>query len=226
MDRELLKSSLAEAVGTFILVFIGCGAILVNESSGGVLGHNGIAMTIGLTVMTIIFAIGHVSGAHINPAVTLALLMIRRINLSKAVCYCIAQNIGAILAAIALKYTLATSGNLGSTIPTGSFSQSFLIELFMTAFLMFMVVGLTTDPRASSTLGALAIGGVITVNIMLGGPISGASMNPARSFGPALVSGHLEHMWLYVLAPLIGAMIGAGLYYMVGARRGTQAPIS
>ncbi len=225
MDKDLLRSTLAEAVGTFILVFIGCGAILVNESSGGVLGLDGIAMTFGLTVMTIIFAIGHVSGAHINPAVTLALLMIRRISINKAICYCFAQSIGAILAAIALKYTVATGTNLGGTFPSGTLSQSFLIEVFMTAFLMFMVVGLTTDPRASSTLGALAIGGVITVNIMVGGPISGASMNPARSLGPALISGQLEHMWLYILAPLVGSMLGAGLYYMIGARKGAQSSI-
>lgn len=226
MSEDLFKSSLAEAVGTFILVFIGCGAILVNESSGGALGHAGIAMTFGLTVMTVIFAIGHVSGAHINPAVTIALLMIKRVSLTKTMCYCVAQIIGAVLAAIALKYTVATGDNLGVTMPVGSTTQAFLMEMVMTAFLVFMVVGLVTDPRASSSLGAIAVGGVIAVDAFVGGPITGASMNPARSLGPALVSGQLEHIWLYIFAPLIGGMIGAGLYWMIGARTVTKPFVS
>lgn len=226
MSDDLLKSSLAEAVGTFILVFIGCGAILVNESSGGALGHAGIAMTFGLTVMTVIFAIGHVSGAHINPAVTIALLMIKRVSLTKTLCYCVAQVLGAVLAALALKYTVATGDNLGVTTPVGSITQAFLMETLMTAFLVFMVVALVTDPRASSSLGALAVGGVITVDAFVGGPITGASMNPARSLGPALVAGQLEHIWLYVAAPLLGGLIGAGLYWMIGARTISKPSIS
>lgn len=226
MSDDLLKSSLAEAVGTFILVFIGCGAILVNESSGGALGHAGIAMTFGLTVMTVIFAIGHVSGAHINPAVTIALLMIKRVSLTKTLCYCVAQVLGAVLAALALKYTVATGDNLGVTTPVGSINQAFLMETLMTAFLVFMVVALVTDPRASSSLGALAVGGVITVDAFVGGPITGASMNPARSLGPALVAGQLEHIWLYVAAPLLGGLIGAGLYWMIGARTISKPSIS
>jgi aquaporin NIP len=218
MNENLLKSSIAEAVGTFILVFIGCGAILVNESSGGALGHAGVAMTVGLTVMTVIFAIGHVSGAHINPAVTIALAMIKRVSMSKMLCYCVAQVSGAILAAIALKYSVATGDSLGVTAPVGTISQAFLMEMLMTAFLVFMVVSLVTDPRASSSMAAIAIGGVITVDAFVGGPITGASMNPARSFGPALVSGQLEHLWLYIVAPIMGGIIGAGLYWMIGAR--------
>ncbi len=218
MNENLLKCSIAEAVGTFILVFIGCGAILVNESSGGALGHAGIAMTFGLTVMTVIFAIGHVSGAHINPAVTIALVMIKRISLRKMVWYCMAQVAGAVLAAIALKYTVATGTSLGVTMPAGGLSQAFLMETLMTAFLVFMVVSLVTDPRASSSLAAIAIGGVVTVDAFVGGPITGASMNPARSFGPAIVSGQLDHLWLYIIAPIVGGMIGAGLYWLIGAR--------
>ncbi len=207
----LIRRALAEAVGTFALVFAGCGAIMV-DSQTGALGHAGIAVSFGLVVMAMIYAFGHVSGAHFNPAVTVAFTLARHLSWRVAVTHVLAQLVGAIAAAAALRGILGATADLGSTAPSGSAGQSFALEVVLTAFLMLVIVAVATDTRAVGEAAAIAIGGTVALGAMVGGPISGASMNPARSIGPAFVSGALDSLWVYVLAPLLGAAIGAGVY--------------
>jgi aquaporin NIP len=217
MKESILKTSIAEAIGTFVLVFLGCGAILVNESSKGAIGHQGIALTFGLVVMIVIFAIGHVSGAHINPAVTITFACTKKFPWQKVIPYLLAQSIGAIIAAFLLKLTLATNGSLGVTTFSGSIAQAFCLEMIMTAVLMFVIMSVATDSRAASQFTALAIGSTIAIDALVGGTITGASMNPARSLGPALVSLNFAHLWLYIVAPIIGALIGGFVYEWAAA---------
>jgi aquaporin NIP len=198
----------AEALGTFALVLFGCGAIMVDADGGG-LGHVGVSLAFGLVVMAMVFAFGHVSGAHINPAVTLALASRRRFPWATVPAYCGAQVAGAIAAAILLRSSLGDVANLGATMPSGSDAQSFMWEAVMTATLLVVIVAMTTDARAAAGAGAVAIGGTIALASLVGGPISGASLNPARSLGPALVSGELGSLWIYITAPILGGIVGA-----------------
>lgn len=207
----LLRRAFAEAVGTFALVFAGCGAIMVDAQTGA-LGHVGVAVTFGLVVMVMIYTFGHVSGAHFNPAVTTAFALTRHLPLADAAAYVGAQLLGATTAAFALRGMLGTAADLGVTSPAGSPGQSFALELVLTAFLMLVIVAVSTDTRAVGDHAAIAIGGTVALDALLGGPTSGASMNPARSIGPALVSGTFDHLWLYVAAPIVGATLGAVVY--------------
>ena len=216
MSRALIRSLVAEAIGTFALVFAGCGAIMVNAKTNE-LGHVGVAITFGLVIMAMIYAIGHVSGAHFNGAVTFAFALTRHFPWSKAAAYWAAQLIGAIAAAALLRASLGNIANLGTTQPSGSQAQSFLWELIMSALLMFVILAVATDTRAVGEAAAIAIGGTILLDAMFGGPISGASMNPMRSMGPAFVSGDLHALWLYIVAPVIGASIGGLAYQFVRA---------
>ena len=215
----LARSLVAEAIGTFALVFAGCGAIMVDAKTGQV-GHIGVAISFGLVIMAMIYAVGHVSGAHLNPAVTAAFVLTRHFPRSRATAYWIAQLAGALSAAALLRGSLGNIAHVGATLPSGSQAQSFLWELVMTAFLMFVILAVATDTRAVGEAAAIAIGGTVGLDAMFGGPISGASMNPARSIGPAVVSGDLHALWLYVAAPLIGAAVGAIAYQYV---RGAQS---
>ena len=181
------------------------------------LGHIGVAITFGLVVMAMIYAIGHISGAHFNAAVTLAFVLTRHFPLRRAFAYWGAQLVGALTAALVLRGSLGNIAHVGATLPSGSQAQSFLWELVMTAFLMFVVMAVATDTRAVGEAAAIAIGATIGFDAMFGGPISGASMNPVRSIGPAVVSGDLHALWLYIVAPLIGAALGAVLYQFVRA---------
>jgi arsenite methyltransferase len=207
----VMRALVAEAIGTFALVFAGAGAIVVDARTHA-LGHIGIAITFGLVVMAMIYAVGHVSGAHFNPAVSFAFALTRHFPWPRAGAYWIAQLTGALFAALLLRASVGTDAHLGATLPSGSQGQSFVWELVLTFFLMFVIMAVATDTRAVGEAAAIAIGGTVGLDAMFGGPISGASMNPARSVGPALVGADLHALWLYVVAPLIGAAF-AGLAY-------------
>jgi aquaporin NIP len=214
INRPLARLLAAEFVGTFALVFAGCGAIMVNAKTGA-LGHVGVAITFGLVIMAMIYAVGHISGAHFNPAVTFAFALSRHFPWPRALGYWTAQVLGAIAAAAILRGSLGNIAHVGATLPSGSQGQSFLWELVLSFFLMFVIMAVATDTRAVGEAAAIAIGATVGLDAMFGGPISGASMNPARSIGPALVSGHLHALWLYILAPLIGASLGALAYQLI-----------
>ena len=206
----------AELVGTFALVFAGCGAIMVDAKTDE-LGHVGIALTFGLVIMAMIYAVGHISGAHLNPAVTFAFSLSRHFPWTRALGYWAAQLVGALAAAALLRASLGDVAHVGATLPSGSQSQSFLWELVLTFFLMLVIMAVATDTRAVGEAAAIAIGGTVGLDAMFGGPISGASMNPARSIGPAVVSGDLHALWLYIVAPLAGAALGAFTYQFLRA---------
>ncbi len=210
----LARPLVAEAIGTFALVFAGCGAVMV-EAKTHALGQVGVALTFGLVIMAMIYAVGHVSGAHFNPAVTFSFALTRHFPWSRAGSYWVAQLAGALAAALLLRASLGNIANVGATQPSGSEAQSFLWELVMTAFLMFVILAVATDTRAIGEAAAIAIGGTIALDALFGGPISGASMNPTRSLAPALVSGDLHALWLYIVAPVIGAAVGALAYQFV-----------
>ena len=214
----LARPLVAEAIGTFALVFAGCGAVMVDAKTHQ-LGHVGVAISFGLVIMFGIYAVGHISGAHFNPAVTFAFALTRHFPWPRAVAYWSAQLVGALLAASLLRASLGNIADTGATLPSGSQWQSFLWELVMSAFLMFVILAVATDTRAVGEAAALAIGGTIALDAMFGGPISGASMNPARSLAPALVSGNLHALWIYLLAPVLGAALGGLAYQFV---RGEQ----
>jgi MIP family channel proteins len=204
----------AEFIGTFALVFAGAGAVMVDAKTGQ-LGHVGVAITFGLVIMAMIYAVGHISGAHFNGAVTFAFALSRHFPWPRAATYWGAQLAGAITAALLLRASLGNIADVGATLPSGSQAQSFLWELVMTFFLMFVILAVATDTHAVGEAAAIAIGGTIALDAMFGGPISGASMNPMRSAGPALVSGNLHALWLYIVAPAIGASLGALAYQFV-----------
>lgn len=208
------RKLLAEAIGTFGLVFAGCGAIVIEAETGAV-GHIGIAITFGLIIMTMIYALGHISGAHFNPAVTLSFAVTRHLPWPRAIGYWAAQLVGAIAAAVLLRELFGNTANLGTTLPNGSDRQSLVLEGFLTFFLMFVIISVATDVRAVGQAAAIAIGGTVGLEAMFAGPISGASMNPARSLGPALVSGTWESQWIYVVGPLVGAVLGALCYQFI-----------
>ena len=210
----LPRALAAEAIGTFALVFAGAGAVMVDAKTHA-LGHVGVAITFGLVIMAMIYAVGHVSGAHFNGAVTFAFALTRHFPWGRALAYWCAQLVGALAAAALLRGSLGNIADVGATLPAGSQGQSFLWELVMSAFLMFVIMAVATDTRAVGETAAIAIGGTIGLDAMFGGPISGASMNPMRSVGPALVSGDLHALWLYVVAPVVGTSLGALAYQFV-----------
>lgn len=217
-DRSLVRALTAEAIGTFALVFAGAGAIVVDARTQA-LGQVGIAITFGLVITVMIYAVGHISGAHFNPAVSFAFALTRHFPWGRVVSYWGAQLAGALAGAAVLRGSLGDDGSLGATLPSGSQAQAFLWEIVLTFFLMFVITAVATDTRAVGEGAALAIGATIGLCAMFAGPITGASMNPARSLGPALVGGELHALWLYLAAPPIGAALGALAYQFV---RGEQ----
>ncbi len=210
---------LAEAIAAFTLVFAGCGSIVIDSVSHGQITHVGVAITFGLVITAMIYATGHISGAHINPAVTLAFALTRHFPFRKVPGYVLAQLVGASIAAALLRALFSNVASLGTTLPAHGDGQSFVLEIVLTFFLMFVIMAVATDDRAIGQAAALAIGGTVLLDAMFGGPISGASMNPARSFGPALVSGTWDHLWLYILGPVIGALVAAFAYELVRGER-------
>ncbi len=205
----------AEFIGTFALVFAGAGSIVIDSRQHGAVGHVGIAATFGLVIMVMIYAVGHISGAHFNPGVTLGFAAARHFPVRDVVPYWAAQLLAAISAAAVLRALFGNVADLGTTQPTGSVMQSFWLELILTFGLMFVIVSVATDTRAVGQAAALAIGGIIGLEAMFAGPISGASMNSARSVGPAIVSGQFHALWVYLLAPPIGAVLGAWSYQQI-----------
>ena len=214
LDRAFLRVLAAEFVGTFTLVFAGCGAIMVDAKTHA-LGHVGVALSFGLVIMVMIYAVGHVSGAHFNAAVTFAFALTRHFPWPRALGYWTAQLLGALTSAAVLRGSLGNIANVGATMPAGSQGQSFLWEFVLTFFLMFVIMAVATDTRAVGEAAAIAIGGTIGLDAMFGGPISGASMNPVRSLAPAIVSGNLHALWLYIVAPILGAGLGALSYQLI-----------
>ena len=207
-----MKSCLAEFLGTFALVFTGTGAIVVNDISGGAITHVGVALTFGLIVMAMILTYGGVSGAHLNPAVTLALASARRFPWRKIPGYLASQFGGALCASLVLKVLFPAHLSLGATLPAGSAAQSFILEFILTAFLMLTILHSTHGAGDKCLVPAIAIGAVVGLEAMFAGPICGASMNPARSLGPALVSGKIDHLWIYLAATTLGALLAVPLY--------------
>jgi aquaporin NIP len=185
------------------------------EAKTQALGHVGVAFSFGLVIMVMVYAVGHVSGAHFNPAVTFAFALSRHFPWPRALGYWAAQLLGALTAAALLRGSLGNIAHVGATQPSGSEGQSFLWEIVLTFFLMFVIMAVATETLAVGEAAAIAIGGTVGLDAMFGGPISGASMNPARSIGPAVVGGDLHALWLYVVAPLIGAALGALTYQLV-----------
>jgi len=209
-----VRALVAEAIGTFALVFAGAGAVMVDAKTHE-LGHVGVAIVFGLVIMAMIYAVGHISGAHFNAAVTFAFALTRHFPWVRALGYWSAQLAGALAAAALLRASLGDVAHLGATLPSGSQGQSFVWELVLSVFLMFVILAVATDTRAVGEAAAIAIGGTIGLDAMVGGPISGASMNPVRSLGPALVSGDLHALWVYLTAPVLGTSLGAVLYQFV-----------
>jgi len=213
---SLIRRAFAEAIATFALVFAGCGAIVVNSQRDDALGTVGIAAVFGLVILAMIYATGHLSGAHINPAVTLAFTATRHFPLRDAAAYIPAQLAGATLGALVLRLTWdGTPADLGATVPTVDASSALVYELVMTAFLMFVIVAVATDTRAVGAAAAIAVGATVGLDALFGGPVTGASMNPARSFGPALVADQWHEFWIYILGPLAGALVGAITYQLI-----------
>jgi len=206
-----MRALAAEAFGTFALVFAGTGAIVVNDVSGGAVTHVGIALTFGLVVLALIRTLGEVSGCHLNPAVTLGFFAARRLEGRLVAPYVAAQCAGAILASTTLRLMFPASSTLGATEPAGGVLQSFLMEFLLTLFLMVVILGVSRGGKGEGGLAAVAIGAVIGLEAMFAGPVSGASMNPARSLAPALVSLQLGSLWLYLLAPTAGAIAGVAV---------------
>jgi aquaporin Z len=206
---------LAEATGTFCLVFAGTGAVVIDTVSGGAVTHVGVALTFGLVVLAMIFAVGDVSGAHINPAVTLGFVAARRFPLRDALAYIPSQLVGGLLASALLRVMFPSHPDLGATLPASSglagAIQSFVLEAVLTAILMHVILSISCGPKERGMMAAIAVGSVIGLEAMFAGPISGASMNPARSLAPALVSMELRSLWVYLLAPPLGALLAVPL---------------
>ena len=213
----LARALVAETIGTFALVFAGCGAIMVDEKTSA-LGHVGVAITFGLVIMVMIYAVGHVSGAHFNPAVTFSFALARHFPRRHVPLYWGAQLGGALVAAAILRGSLGNIAHVGATFPSGSDGQAFLWEAILSFFLMFVIMAVATDTRAVGEAAAIAIGGTIGLDAMFGGPITGASMNPARSLGPGIVAGDLRAIWVYLFAPILGAGVAALAYAFIRGR--------
>jgi aquaporin NIP len=203
-----VKKLAAEFIGTFALVFAGTGAIVIDETTGGAVTHVGVALTFGLIVLAMIYTVGDVSGAHLNPAVSLGFFAARRFPLQQAVPYIVSQCGGALAASVVLRILFPQNEMLGTTAPAGSASQSFVLELILTAILMFAILSVSTGAAEKGITAGIVVGAVIGLEAMFAGPICGASMNPARSIGPAVISGHFRNLWIYVLAPVIGGCVG------------------
>lgn len=202
-----MKKFVAEILGTFALVFCGTGAIVINQETAGVITHLGIAFTFGLIVMVMIYALGPISGAHLNPAVTIAFTVAKRFPLNQVFPYVLSQAIGAFIASSTLKFLFSKNEFLGATIPAGTDLQSFILEIILTFFLMLVIINVATGSKEQGMFAGLAIGSTVLLEAMFAGPICGASMNPIRSISPAVVSGHLEHLCIYITAPTTGAIL-------------------
>jgi aquaporin NIP len=218
---DIARRAGAEGLAAFALVFAGCGAIVADTRYDGALGTVGIALVFGLVIMVMVYATGHLSGAHINPAVTCAFTMTRHFPRRDALAYVLAQGAGAIAAALLLLAVWPSQpAELGASVPSVGVGSALVYEAVLSAFLMFVIMAVATDTRAVGAAAAIAIGGTIGLDALVGGPVTGASMNPARSLGPALVAGEWQDLWVYFVGPVVGATFGGLAYQLV---RGTTA---
>lgn len=206
---------IAEVVGTFALVFCGTGAIIIDGVSNGALGNIGIAITFGLIVMAMIAAVGEVSGAHFNPAVTIGFWVAKRFDSKEVLPYIIAQTIGAFMASGILRFLFPDSLTMGETLPAGPCLQTFILEVILTFFLMFVIIHVATGSKEQGIIASLAIGGTVLLEALFAGPITGASMNPIRSIAPAMVNLNFQHLWMYIVAPIIGAVLSIGAWRQI-----------
>lgn len=207
-----MKKYLAEFIGTFALVFCGTGAIVINQQSGGMVTHPGVAVTFGLIVAAMIYALGDISGAHLNPAVTIAFSAAGVFGRREILPYIVSQCGGAFAASGILSVLFPSNAALGTTLPAGSAMQSFILEILLAFFLMLVIIHLAEGSKEKGMFAGLAIGSVVLLEAMFAGPVSGASMNPARSLAPALVSGQTQHLWVYLSAPVIGAILAVFIW--------------
>ena len=212
---DAFRKFLAEFLGTFALIFAGTGAIVINAESGGAITHLGVALTFGLIVLAMIYTIGDVSGAHMNPAVTLAFAVAGMFPFASVLLYIAAQVSGALLASLTLHFLFPQNATLGATLPIGSPMQFFVLEFILSAILMFVILNVSHGAKEKGITAGIVVGAVIALEALFAGPICGASMNPARSLAPAIVSGHLEHLWIYLLAPVLGMLLAIPLYRLV-----------
>ena len=210
-----MRKFIAEVFGTFALVFAGTGAIVINDVSGGAVTHVGIALTFGLIVLAMIYSLGDVSGCHLNPAVTLGFFAAGRFEGRKVVPYVLSQILGAMLASGLLRVMFPTAVTWGETLPAGPAMQSFLLEFVLTLILMFVILSVSTGSQEKGVMAGVSVGAVIALEALFAGPICGASMNPARSLAPALVSGKLDPLWIYLTAPVLGALASVPLFRFV-----------
>ncbi|TVX98204.1 aquaporin [Paenibacillus cremeus] len=208
------KKLIAEFIGTYFLIFAGPGAMVIDEITKSIT-HVGVALTFGLVVMALIYTFGHISGAHFNPAVTIGFLVRGDISFRDSVYYIITQFIAAIASSFTLLFLFGNVANLGSTLPIGSEMQSFVLEFILTFVLMMVILGSAVHGKAVKSFAGMAIGGTVGLMAMFAGPICGASMNPARSLGPAIVSGATQHLWLYLVATVLGAVVASMVYKML-----------
>ncbi|KAL5577000.1 hypothetical protein UlMin_018699 [Ulmus minor] len=220
---HLIQKLIAELFGTYFLIFAGCASVVVNLNKDKVVTFPGIAIVWGLVVMVMIYSVGHISGAHFNPAVTIAFATTKRFPLKQVPAYIAAQVLGSTLASGTLRLLFnGKHDQFAGTLPSGTELQSFVIEFIITFYLMFVVSGVATDNRAIGELAGLAVGSTVLLNVMFAGPISGASMNPARSLGPAIVSNQYRGIWIYLISPTLGAISGAWVYNLI---RFTDKPL-
>ncbi|MEI7801676.1 MAG: aquaporin [Bacteroidota bacterium] len=210
------KKYTAEFIGTFAIVFCGTGAIIIDEQTHGAVTHIGVAITFGLIVMAMIYTFGEKSGAHFNPAVTLAFSIVKRFQANQILPYIISQVAGALSASVILKILFPENQNLGATIPAGSDLQSFVLEFILTYFLMLVIINVSQGSKETGVLAGIAIGATVLLEAMFAGPICGASMNPVRSLAPALVSGNMQSLWIYLIAPITGAIAAVLTWNMMG----------
>ena len=215
-----MKKYLAEIIGTFALVFCGTGAIVINQEAGGVISHIGIAISFGLIVSSMIYTVGDISGAHLNPAVTIAFYVAKVFPSKEILPYILSQGVGAFLASITLKFLFPANNDLGSTLPSGLPMQSFVLEVILTFLLMFVILHVAKGSKEQGMFAGVAVGGMVMLEAIFAGPICGASMNPIRSLAPALTSGHLEHIWIYITAPIIGAILASIVWLLMGKNNG------
>lgn len=208
----IMRKFIAEFLGTYALVFAGTGAIIINQQSSGAITHVGIAITFGLVVMSMIYAFGEISGAHLNPAVSIAFTIAGRFQLKLLAPYVFSQLAGAVAASATLRFMFPASELLGATMPSGSEMQSLIMEAILTFFLMLVILNVASGSKEQGMFAGIAIGGVVGLEALFAGPVSGASMNPVRSLAPAVVSGHSGHLWIYLLAPIAGAVLAVPVF--------------
>ncbi|KAH9319150.1 hypothetical protein KI387_020919, partial [Taxus chinensis] len=212
---KFYKKVAAEVIGTFILIFSGCGSVLIDKKTGGSITHLGVSLVWGMAVMILIYSLGHISGAHFNPAVTLAFASIKKFPLKDIPGYIAAQVVGSIAAGIVLYHLFGDIAHMAATVPAGSEIQSFVLEILITFLLMFVVCGVATDTRAVGELAGLAVGTTVAMVVIVAGPISGASLNPARTIGSAVAGRIFTSIWIYMVAPPIGSIAGAWSYELI-----------